>query len=91
MLGFMAILRSNEPPFEWPQKSKRNKHCKRQKNRTEKPQRGLVIRINDKRRTDNNRVVNFPGDAAVIGQFIDLTITAVSAHTLRGEIATARV
>ena len=42
-------------------------------------------------RTDNNRVVNFPGDAAVIGQFIDLTITAVSAHTLRGEIATARV
>ena len=42
-------------------------------------------------RTDNNRVVNFPGNAAVIGQFIDLTITAVSAHTLRGEIATARV
>ena len=42
-------------------------------------------------RTDNNRVVNFPGDTALIGHFIELAITAVSAHTLRGEIATARV
>ncbi len=42
-------------------------------------------------RTENNRVVNFPGGAALIGQFTDVAITAVSAHTLRGEIATARV
>ena len=37
-------------------------------------------------RTDNNRVVNFPGNAGLIGRFIDIRITAVSSHTLRGEI-----
>jgi tRNA-2-methylthio-N6-dimethylallyladenosine synthase len=41
-------------------------------------------------RTDNNRVVNFPvaGSHAkrLIGQFVNVTITAVSHYTLRGEI-----
>lgn len=37
-------------------------------------------------RTDNNRVVNFVGHAGLIGSFIDIRITAVSSHTLRGEI-----
>ncbi len=38
-------------------------------------------------RTDNNRVVNFKGNPRLIGQFANVTITAVSTHTLRGEIA----
>ncbi|HQR04989.1 MAG: tRNA (N6-isopentenyl adenosine(37)-C2)-methylthiotransferase MiaB [Proteobacteria bacterium] len=37
-------------------------------------------------RTDNNRVVNFPGPASLIGSFIDVTITAALPHSLRGEI-----
>ena len=40
-------------------------------------------------RTDNNRVVNFPGTAELVGHFVELNITAAAAHTLRGEIATA--
>ena len=36
-------------------------------------------------RTDNNRVVNFVGTADLIGQFIDVKITQVVRHTLRGE------
>jgi len=36
-------------------------------------------------RTGNNRVVNFPGDAALAGRFADVRITAVRAHSLRGE------
>ena len=40
-------------------------------------------------RTDNNRVVNFPGQVRLIGRFIDVTITAALAHTLRGELALA--
>jgi tRNA-2-methylthio-N6-dimethylallyladenosine synthase len=40
-------------------------------------------------RTDNNRVVNFPGDPRLTGRFVDVTITAALAHTLRGEIAHA--
>ncbi|WP_300086139.1 tRNA (N6-isopentenyl adenosine(37)-C2)-methylthiotransferase MiaB [uncultured Nitrosomonas sp.] len=39
-------------------------------------------------RTDNNRVVNFAGRAKLIGSFIDIRITAVSSHTLRGQILT---
>ena len=35
-------------------------------------------------RTDNNRVVNFPGDVRLIGQFVDVTITAALPHSLRG-------
>lgn len=37
-------------------------------------------------RTENNRVVNFKGDPNLIGQMMDVTITAVSRNTLRGEI-----
>ena len=35
-------------------------------------------------RTDNNRVVNFPGPARLIGQFTDVTITETATHSLRG-------
>ncbi|MBI5861756.1 MAG: tRNA (N6-isopentenyl adenosine(37)-C2)-methylthiotransferase MiaB [Rhodocyclales bacterium] len=37
-------------------------------------------------RTENNRVVNFAGDARLIGHFVEVTITAAMPHTLRGEI-----
>ncbi len=38
-------------------------------------------------RTGNNRVVNFSGgDVNLIGQFIDVEITAVVTHTLRGRL-----
>ena len=37
-------------------------------------------------RTDNNRVVNFAGDDALVGSYADLTITAALAHSLRGEL-----
>jgi len=36
-------------------------------------------------RTANNRVVNFAGDARLIGGYAEITITAAVAHTLRGE------
>jgi tRNA-2-methylthio-N6-dimethylallyladenosine synthase len=39
-------------------------------------------------RTDNNRVVNFPGHARLIGQFVDVSITAALPHSLRGESRT---
>ncbi len=38
-------------------------------------------------RTDNNRVVNFAGDAGLVGQYVDLVITAALPHSLRGETA----
>ncbi len=37
-------------------------------------------------RTDNNRVVNFPGDASQIGRMADIRITEVFPHTLGGEL-----
>ncbi|AIS54100.1 MULTISPECIES: tRNA (N6-isopentenyl adenosine(37)-C2)-methylthiotransferase MiaB [Vibrio] len=37
-------------------------------------------------RTENNRVVNFEGNAELIGQFVDVKITDVFANSLRGEI-----
>ncbi|HZP87372.1 MAG TPA: tRNA (N6-isopentenyl adenosine(37)-C2)-methylthiotransferase MiaB [Burkholderiales bacterium] len=37
-------------------------------------------------RTENNRVVNFRGDPRLIGHFIDVTITAALAHSLRGDV-----
>ncbi len=40
-------------------------------------------------RTENNRVVNFPGTARLIGQYVDITITAALPHSLRGEIVAA--
>jgi tRNA-2-methylthio-N6-dimethylallyladenosine synthase len=36
-------------------------------------------------RTPNNRVVNFPGARRLLGQFIDVSITAALPHSLRGE------
>ena len=40
-------------------------------------------------RTDNNRVVNFAGDAASIDNYVDVDITAALPHSLRGELCTA--
>ncbi|WP_035382911.1 tRNA (N6-isopentenyl adenosine(37)-C2)-methylthiotransferase MiaB [Ferriphaselus sp. R-1] len=40
-------------------------------------------------RTDNNRVVNFAGSPGMIGRFVDIHITEVWAHTLRGELVLA--
>jgi tRNA-2-methylthio-N6-dimethylallyladenosine synthase len=37
-------------------------------------------------RTANNRTVNFPGAPRLVGRFLDVTITAALAHTLRGEV-----
>ncbi len=39
-------------------------------------------------RTENNRVVNFVGQPRLVGQFVDVTITAALPHSLRGEIVT---
>jgi tRNA-2-methylthio-N6-dimethylallyladenosine synthase len=39
-------------------------------------------------RTDNNRVVNFSGRANLIGGFVEVKITQVVRHTLRGELVT---
>src|SRR5512143_2671130 len=36
-------------------------------------------------RTENNRVANFPGDASLIGQFVDVRITAAYPNSLRGD------
>ena len=40
-------------------------------------------------RTENNRVVNFAGDKALIGQFADVLITEALPNSLRGELAHA--
>ena len=37
-------------------------------------------------RTDNNRVVNFQGDASLINSYVDVAIVAAQAHSLRGEL-----
>ncbi|HID00455.1 MAG TPA: tRNA (N6-isopentenyl adenosine(37)-C2)-methylthiotransferase MiaB [Piscirickettsiaceae bacterium] len=37
-------------------------------------------------RTENNRVVNFPGSPELIGQFVDVRITDAFTNSLRGEI-----
>ncbi len=37
-------------------------------------------------RTDNNRVVNFPGGAGLLGTYVDIAITAALPHSLRGEL-----
>ncbi|MDD2700072.1 MAG: tRNA (N6-isopentenyl adenosine(37)-C2)-methylthiotransferase MiaB [Sideroxydans sp.] len=41
-------------------------------------------------RTENNRVVNFAGSPGMLGRYLDVRITAVSNHTLRGEVAVAQ-
>ena len=38
-------------------------------------------------RTGNNRMVNFGGSPRLVGQLVDVTITAALAHSLRGEIS----
>lgn len=40
-------------------------------------------------RTDNNRVVNFPGDPSLIGKMARIRIQSVVSHTLRGELVEA--
>jgi tRNA-2-methylthio-N6-dimethylallyladenosine synthase len=42
-------------------------------------------------RTANNRWVNFAGPATLIGRFVDVTITAALAHSLRGRLADGAV
>ncbi|MBC8006976.1 MAG: tRNA (N6-isopentenyl adenosine(37)-C2)-methylthiotransferase MiaB [Prolixibacteraceae bacterium] len=37
-------------------------------------------------RTSNNRVVNLSGGSRLVGEFVDVRITAALAHTLRGEV-----
>ena len=39
-------------------------------------------------RTECNRVVNFEGDARLVGQMVDLSITRSLSYTLRGEVPT---
>jgi tRNA-2-methylthio-N6-dimethylallyladenosine synthase len=39
-------------------------------------------------RTDNNRIVNFAGNARLIGHFVDVRIVHAYPHSLRGEIET---
>jgi len=41
-------------------------------------------------RTANNRWVNFAGPAQLIGRFVDVTVTAALAHSLRGRLADVR-
>ena len=40
-------------------------------------------------RTDNNRVVNFAGNARLMGHFVDVRISKALPHSLRGEIMIA--
>jgi tRNA-2-methylthio-N6-dimethylallyladenosine synthase len=42
-------------------------------------------------RTQNNRWVNFPGPAELVGRFVDVDITEARAHSLRGRIVAAEV
>jgi tRNA-2-methylthio-N6-dimethylallyladenosine synthase len=39
-------------------------------------------------RTDNNRIVNFEGEARLMHRFVDVRVTAALPHSLRGEIVT---
>ncbi len=55
-------------------------------------QRALVEGISKKdrnelaARTDNNRIVNFSGTSDMIGRFVEVKVTQVVRHTLRGEL-----
>ena len=40
-------------------------------------------------RTGNNRVVNFRGSRKLVGQFVEVTVTAARRHSLRGEVGVA--
>jgi tRNA-2-methylthio-N6-dimethylallyladenosine synthase len=37
-------------------------------------------------RTANNRTVNFPGPASLVDRFVEVRITSLAAHSLRGEL-----
>ncbi len=41
-------------------------------------------------RTENNRVVNFPGPQALVGRMTDVTITAALSNSLRGRLNASR-
>jgi len=41
-------------------------------------------------RTECNRVVNFAGPARLVGQLVEVAITELRGHTLRGEVVGAR-
>ncbi len=41
-------------------------------------------------RADNNRIVNFAGQPRLIGQFVNVKITAALPHSLRGEVVIAQ-
>jgi tRNA-2-methylthio-N6-dimethylallyladenosine synthase len=49
---------------------------------------GHAVRRTDElaARTENNRVVNFSGDARLIGRYADVRVTAAQPHSLRGEL-----
>jgi tRNA-2-methylthio-N6-dimethylallyladenosine synthase len=59
-------------------------------------QRALVEGISKRReselaaRTPNNRIVNFPGGQALVDTFVDVRISAVVSHSLRGELANGK-
>jgi len=42
-------------------------------------------------RTENNRVVNFIGDPKLIGQMVNVVITAALPNSLRGRLATTKL
>jgi tRNA-2-methylthio-N6-dimethylallyladenosine synthase len=42
-------------------------------------------------RTEDNRWVNFPGPARLLGHFVDVEITEARPHSLRGRIVAAEV
>jgi tRNA-2-methylthio-N6-dimethylallyladenosine synthase len=42
-------------------------------------------------RTENNRVVNFDGDASLIGQFVPVRITEALPNSLRGVLEASAV
>lgn len=42
-------------------------------------------------RTDNNRVINFPGPKRLIGTFVEMKITEAMHYTLRGEVLTNEI
>ena len=42
-------------------------------------------------RTENNRIVNFPGPIELIGQMADVTITAARRNSLRGRLVSSEV
>src|SRR5690606_5773437 len=39
-------------------------------------------------RTENNRIINFPGGKRLIGQIVDVRVTQALTNTLRGEVLT---